>query len=322
MIKTINYLELILATISFFTLSLKAEDQSNYRKIFTPLPKNAFLPEDLKGDQKVLKSKVALGKKLYMDPLLSKTGKLSCNTCHQLENFGVDNEATSKGHNGKRGERNSPTVYNAALHFVQFWDGRALTVEEQALGPIMNPAEMGLRDSAELEKKISEINEYKKLFKNAFPLDNNPINSINIAKAIGTFERTLIAPAKFDLYLQGGNNLTKKELNGLSIFVNSGCIACHNGTLLGGNMYQKLGLVVPYATYDLGRYKVTKNESDKYFFKVPSLRNITKTAPYFHDGSIKTLPEAITLMGKHQLGKDLTSSEVKSIILFLNTLQN
>lgn len=265
---------------------------------------------------------VELGKKLYLDPILSVNDKISCNSCHQLDNFGVDGEATSPGHDGSRGGRNSPTVYNAYKHVAQFWDGRAKDVEEQALGPILNPIEMGMASEEEVVKKLKSSDEYPKLFQEAFG-DENGLTYKNIGVAIGAFERTLDTPSRFDKYLAGDkSSLTADEKKGLQQFIDSGCIACHNGTYLGGMMYQKLGLVHPYPdNKDLGRYEVTKNEADKEVFKVPSLRNVTKTGPYFHDGSVETIEEAVKLMAYHQLGKELTSDEVTSIVTFLKTLE-
>jgi cytochrome c peroxidase len=269
----------------------------------------------------VTQEKVALGKRLYMDTRFSANGDLSCNSCHKLDNFGVDNEPTSPGTKGQRGGRNSPTVYNAALHVAQFWDGRAADVEAQALGPVLNPIEMGVASEAEVVKKIKGDKDYVASFKKAFPEERDPITFKNFGRAIGAFERTLLTPSRFDRFLKGDDSaLTKDEIAGLKTFTEAGCITCHNGVGVGGSMYQKLGLVKPYSTKDLGRFEHTKSESDKYFFKVPSLRNVEKTAPYFHDGSIKTLEEAVKIMGEYQLGRTLDDSQVQSIVTFLRSL--
>lgn len=269
-----------------------------------------------------------LGKKLYYENALSVNGKLSCNSCHLLDNFGVDNEPTSPGHNDIRGERNSPTVYNAYFHIAQFWDGRAADLKEQAAGPVLNPVEMGMPDSNAAVSSIKKIKDYVKYFKIAFPKEENPITYDNITEAIGEFEKTLATPAPFDDYLEGDlTALNDNQKKGLSLFIEKGCITCHMGGGLGGSMYQKFGLVKgPYWEYtgselqDKGRESFTGNEADRYFFKVPSLRNVAKTAPYFHDGSVEDLGEAIKIMSVTQLGKELTNEEVNSIKAFLKSL--
>jgi cytochrome c peroxidase len=265
-------------------------------------------------------SKIALGEKLYFEKKLSINNTISCNSCHMLDKFGVDNEATSPGHDGTRGGRNSPSSYNAALHFRQFWDGRAKDVEEQALGPILNPIEHGLRTEKDAIEKISTP-EYVAMFNKAFPGEKNPMLYKNIGRAIGAFERTLMTPSRFDDYLKGDiHALNEQERAGLETFMQVGCTSCHNGVAIGGTSYQKLGVVKKYPTKDLGRYEVTKKRRDKYKFKVPGLRNVTKTQPYFHDGSIKTLSEAIDVMAEYQLNKKLTKEEIASIKSFLSSL--
>ncbi len=290
-------------------------DETRLKQFFEPLPESII-------DEEKNAALIKLGKKLYMDPRLSVNDKISCNSCHSLNNFGVDNEPTSPGHEGKRGGRNSPTTMNAALHIAQFWDGRAATVEEQALGPILNPVEMGMPDAAAVVKKLKGIDEYKALFAEAFSDEKDPFKYENIGVAIGAFERTLLTPSRFDDFLNGDKDaLSQKEQKGLQKFINMGCVNCHNGVVIGGNSYKKIGLVEPYETSDMGRFEVTKIESDKKVFKVPSLRNITKTAPYFHDGSVETLDEAIRLMAKHQLGHDHDShGMVEQIKAFLGSL--
>jgi cytochrome c peroxidase len=256
-----------------------------------------------------------------MDKRFSLDKDISCNTCHDLANFGVDNEPTSSGHKAQLGGRNSPSVYNAALLATQFWDGRAADVEAQALGPVLNPIEMAMPSEAEVVKRIKENQDYVAMFKAAFKDDQDPVTFQNFGKAIGAFERTLLTPGRFDQYLKGDDQaLTAAELKGLITFRDTGCTSCHMGSTLGGQMFQKIGLVKPYQTKDLGRYEITKNETDKFVFRVPSLRNVSKTAPYFHDGSVKTLEEAIVLMGRHQLGKELTGEQVSDIAVFLATL--
>ncbi len=289
-------------------------DVASLKLFFSPLPESII-------DEKENAALIKLGKKLYLDPKLSVNDKISCNSCHSLSNYGVDNEPTSPGHAGERGGRNSPTTMNAALHISQFWDGRASTVEEQALGPILNPVEMGMSKNADVVNKIKENEEYKELFTEAFSEEKHPFNYNNIGVAIGAFERTLLTPSRFDDFLKGDEDaLNKSEKRGLKKFINAGCTTCHNGVVIGGNSYKKIGLVEPYETSDLGRYEVTKLESDKKVFKVPSLRNVAKTAPYFHDGSVETLDEAIRLMAKHQLGQEVGDGFVKDVKAFLGSL--
>lgn len=281
----------------------------------------APLPADMYGGATVSREVVDLGRMLYHEKRLSKSHEIACNSCHLVDAFGVDNQPTSSGHKGERGGRNSPTTFNAALQFVQFWDGRAPTIEEQAKGPVLNPIEMAMPDETFVLKVLHSIPGYEAAFKAAFPGEADPITYDNMAKAIGAFERGLVTPSRFDKYLAGDTSaLTAEEQAGLDTFVTTGCTACHSGVLVGGGMYQKLGLVKPYDTKDTGRMEVTKNEADRFMFKVPQLRNIAMTAPYFHDGSIATLEEAVRRMADHQLGKTLTDAEVASIVTFLNSL--
>jgi cytochrome c peroxidase len=286
------------------------------------------LPEVAENvDNPITKEKVELGKMLFFDVRLSKDNTQSCNTCHNLNTFGVDNNSFSAGNDGGLGGRNSPTVLNAALHIAQFWDGREPDVEAQAGGPILNPVEMAMPSEEAVLKRLSGIEEYVKLFGKAFPEEETSITYDNLKKAIGAFERKLITPTKFDDYIAGNDDaLSSDEKEGLQTYINSGCVTCHRGNLLGGKMYQKFGLYADYWDFtksekiDNGKFDVTQNEADKYIFKVPSLRNIEKTAPYFHDGSVQELPDAIRIMAKVQVNKDLSDEEVNKIIIFLNTL--
>lgn len=283
------------------------------------------LPDKMPGFENVSKEQIELGKKLYFDKRLSINDQQSCNSCHILDNHGagVDNHPVSNGAlPGKKGERNSPTVLNAGFHIAQFWDGRAKDLIEQAKGPILNPVEMAMPSESEVVKKISAIAEYQEMFQKAFPNEKNPITYENIAKAIAAFESTLITQDRFDDFLKGNvDALSKEEIQGLKTFIEVGCIQCHNGALLGGNSFQKMGKLNPYEnTKDLGLYNVTKKEEDKYVFKVPSLRNVALTAPYFHDGSVQTLEEAVKKMAWLQLNKELSQEEIKSIVSFLNAL--
>lgn len=270
---------------------------------------------------------VNLGYHLYHDTRLSMKGNNSCNSCHNLNTFGVDNLSTSPGDEGKNGERNSPTTLNAALHAFQFWDGRAKDVEEQAGMPILNPVEMNIPNKQFLVDRLKKIPLYQDLFKKAFPDSKDPITYENLQKAIGAFERKLITPSRFDKYLAGDKSaLTLQEKKGLVAFTTNGCTQCHSGALLGGNQYQKFGVYSNYWEHtgskkiDEGKYVVTKDTNDKYIFKVPSLRNIEKTGPYFHDGSISSLDSAVKIMGRVQLGRQIDDEDTRNIVAFLKAL--
>lgn len=282
-----------------------------------PLPAAYPAPHNPITDEKV-----ALGRMLYFDTRLSKNHDVSCNTCHDLAKFGVDGRKVSLGHRQQPGKRNSPTVYNAAGHFVQFWDGRAAHVEEQASGPMMNPVEMASPGADKIEAVIRSIPQYVELFKKAFPEDKEPTNIKNMTQAIGAFERKLTTPGRFDKFLAGDKTaLTDAEKIGLNRFIDTGCTACHMGALVGGTMYQKAGLIKPWPNQDdPGRAEVTKAEADRMMFKVPSLRNIAETGPYFHDGSVPKLEDAVKTMAAHQLGRDLKDDEIASIVAFLKAL--
>jgi len=281
------------------------------------------LPATMPGSENDTPEIIALGKKLYFDVRLSIEDNQSCNTCHAVDfnGAGVDNLPTSPGSIVKTiGTRNSPTVLNAGFHFTQFWDGRSPDLQDQAKGPILNPVEMGMPSESAVEKKIGAITEYKEMFKAA----GMEITYDNLAEAIAAFERTLITKDRFDMFLKGNPQALKdNEIEGLGLFIDKGCTTCHTGELLGGNMYQKMGLLKPYAdTVDKGRFEVTGLENDKYMFKVPSLRNIALTAPYFHDGKVKTLKEATILMADIQLAKTLTDDEANKIVSFLESLSD
>ena len=267
-------------------------------------------------------AKVDLGRMLYYDTRLSKNRTVSCNSCHDLASFGDDGLATSKGIDAQLGGRSAPTVYNAAIHIAQFWDGRAADVEAQAVGPILNPIEMGMPDEAYVLRVLKSIPGYVEAFAKAFPEDPESVTYANVGKAIGAFERKLMTPSKFDDFLKGDEKaLTDAEKHGLNLFVTTGCTVCHNGMGVGGHLYQKLGLVKEWPTKDLGRFAATKNEADKYFFKVPSLRNITETAPYLHDGSIASLEEMVAKMAEYQLGRTISAEDTKAIVTFLGSLK-
>ncbi len=267
------------------------------------------------------KAVIDLGRMLYFEPRLSKNHDISCASCHPLDRFGADGQPTSPGHKGLRGGRNSPTTLNASLHIAQFWDGRAPTLEDQAKGPVLNPIEMAMPDEKSVVAVLESIPGYVEAFAAAFPNNDPPLSYDNMARAIGAFERGLLTPSKFDHWLRGKSDaLSAAERTGLDVFVTTGCTACHAGVGIGGGAYQKLGLVRPYPTEDVGRSAVTKNEAEKFFFKVPSLRNVTKTGPWLHDGSVATIEEMVTVMARHQLGKELSDDDVGAIVTFLGSL--
>ena len=270
----------------------------------------------------ITEEKVALGRMLYYDPRLSRGQDVSCNSCHELNKYGVDNQPVSDGDKGQKGTRNSPTVYNAAGHFVQFWDGRAANVEEQAKGPILNPVEMAMPDEKRVLAVIDSMPEYVEAFQKAFPGEKHPVTFDNLAKAIGAFERNLVTVSRWDKFLGGDQAaLSDAEKAGLNKFLDVGCQTCHNGIYVGGSMFQKLGLAKPWDNAkDPGRFSVTKQETDRMVFKVPTLRNVEKTAPYYHDGSITALDEAVRQMADHQLARTLSKEEADSIVTFLKAL--
>jgi len=264
---------------------------------------------------------VELGKKLYFDPRLSKSGFISCNSCHNLSMGGTDNIPTSIGDKWQQGPINAPTVLNSSLNVAQFWDGRAADLKAQAGGPIANPGEMGF--THELAVGVLEtIPEYVREFKVVFGKDKIDIDQVTAA--IAEFEKTLVTPnSRFDQFLLGKKDaLTADEQAGWKLFKDSGCVACHNGEALGGTSFQKMGLVEPYKTTAAaqGRADVTKKDADRMMFKVPTLRNVEMTYPYFHDGAVWTLKEAVDLMGRLQLGKKFTDKENAQVVAFLKTL--
>jgi cytochrome c peroxidase len=294
------------------------------KKAFNPRLLRRFVPARATiADAEPSPAKLELGRMLYHEKRLSKSQEVSCNSCHQLDRYGVDSEATSKGHNGQRGGRNAPTVFHAAGHFGQFWDGRAATVEEQALGPILNPLEMAAPSEKYVVQVLASMPQYVAAFKKAFPTEKDPLSFVNVGRAIGAFERKLTTRARWDDYLEGKTTaLSDQEVEGLKLFTNLGCMGCHTGEFLGGSMYEKVGAVEPWpGQKDQGRYDLTRRDADRMLFKVPTLRNISETGPYFHDGSAKTLPEAVTLMGRHQLGLQLDAAEVDAIVTWLNSLK-
>ncbi|HEX8961816.1 MAG TPA: cytochrome-c peroxidase [Rhodocyclaceae bacterium] len=280
----------------------------------TPLPQAVPLDPE----------KVALGARLFHDTRLSHDDTVACASCHKLDQAGVDGRRTALGIGGQVGTVNAPTVFNSAFNFVQFWDGRAASLEEQAAGPVHNPLEMG-SDWPEVIGKLNEDHWYHNTFGHLYA---GGISAAAIKDAIATFERSLVTPdSRFDRWLRGEKTLSDRELRGYALFKDLGCASCHQGVNVGGNFYAGLGVFGNFfadrgkdAPEDQGRFNVTGKEADRHFFKVPSLRNVARTAPYFHDGSVRTLSEAIRLMGKYQLGRDLSPAETALIADFLGTL--
>ena len=267
---------------------------------------------------------VELGKRLFSDPRLSRDNSISCASCHDLDKGGDDGLQHSIGIDGQKGDINAPTIFNSAYNFRLFWDGRANTLEEQVSGPVHHPKEMG-SSWAEILKKLKQD---KALVKDFAAVFDKGLTSENIESVIAEFQRSLITPSRFDRYLKGDETaITENELQGYKKFKSYGCVACHQGVNIGGNMFQKFGVMGDYFegaeapdTVDLGRFNVTGREADKHVFKVPSLRNIALTAPYFHNGTVKTLPEAVDVMFKFQLGRPAPDEDRALIVTFLKAL--
>lgn len=295
------------------------------------LPETAPAP----ADNPTTAEKVELGRMLYFDPRFSTTGTVSCNSCHNLMLGGDDNRSVSMGVHGKTGGRSAPTVWNAAFSSTQFWDGRAASLEEQAKGPVVNPVEMGMSDLEKAMDRVRSIPGYKPYFVRAFG-DENPMTVDNAAKAVAAFERTLITPnSPYDRYVKGEKNaLDEQQQRGMKTFAEAGCTSCHSGPAFNGPaMEPGKGYFMKFPTFenseyvtryelmkDKGLYEVTGKDSDAHLFKVPTLRNIALTAPYFHAGSVPTLSEAVKVMAKVQLNKDLNDEQVNDIVAFLNSL--
>jgi cytochrome c peroxidase len=297
-----------------------------------PLPDKAPVPKD----NPMTPQKIELGKMLFFDPRLSMDGTISCNTCHNVMFHGGDGRPVGSGIHGQRGGRGSPTVWNAAFYSVQFWDGRAPTLEEQAKGPVTNSVEMGMTSHDLVIERIRQIPGYITAFKKAYPKEKDPITTNNLVKAIASYERTLITPnSPFDKYLKGNKKaISAQAIRGYKLVNEIGCTSCHAGNHFSGEGFQiGEGNYQPFPqipgskydkmydlTSDLGRYEVTKKAEDKNHWRVPTWRNVAITAPYFHNGKVKTLDEAVRVMGKTQLDMDLTNAQVADIVAFLNTL--
>jgi cytochrome c peroxidase len=295
------------------------------RTVLAALPAAAESPNNPLTDEKV-----QLGRMLYFDKRLSKNQDLACVSCHDLDGFGIDVRekdgkrlAVSLGHRDQAGVRNTPTVYNAGLAFVQFWDGRATDVEDQALKPMTNPVEMAMPDEAAVVRVVESIPGYVEAFSAAFPDERQPITAKTISHAIGAYERKLVTPGRFDRFMKGDlTALEPVELHGLQLFFDVGCTQCHTGAGIGGTQFQKLGTVKPWPNLkDEGRFEQTKDPKDRFVFKVPTLRNVGRTAPYLHDGSIETLEEIVRKMAEHQSTRGtLKPAETAALVAFLRTL--
>ena len=295
------------------------------------LPSEAPAP----ADNPTTPEKVELGQMLYLDPRFSSTGTVSCNSCHNVMLGGEDNRAVSMGVHGQTGGRSAPTVWNSGFSSAQFWDGRAASLEEQAKGPVTNPIEMGMGELEEAMNRVRDIPGYKGYFEKAFGTDN-PMTVENAAKAVAAYERTLITPnSAYDRYVKGDKKaLSEQQLRGMNSFASVGCTACHSGAAFNGPaMSPGSGFFMKFPTFtdndyvkqykladDTGRFTVTKNEADKHMWKVPTVRNAALTAPYFHNGSVATLDEAVRVMAKVQLNQDLTDGQVADIVAFLSAL--
>lgn len=295
------------------------------------LPEVAPAPKD----NPTTAEKVTLGKMLFFDTRFSETGTVSCFSCHNVMEGGDDHRSVSIGVHGKKGGRNSPTVWNAAFHATQFWDGRAASLEDQAKGPVVNPVEMGMTDLPAALKRVQSIPGYKTYFDAAFGAGNS-ITIDNAAKAVAAYERTLITPnSPYDLYVKGDKSaMTEQQVQGMKTFAVKGCIACHSGAAFNGvTTTTTSGVFMKVPTFsdneyvkkyaldeDKGRYEATKKEEDKHLWRVPTLRNLTHTAPYMHNGKVKTMEEAVKVMAKIQLNTDLTEKETTDIVAFLGAL--
>jgi cytochrome c peroxidase len=290
--------------------------------IFQRLPKDMGTPEF-----PLTKERVHLGRLLFFDPRPSVDANVACATCHQPSQYGSDALPKSIGVRQRVLDRNAPTVLNSALNFVNNWRGDRENVEDQAIRALTSPNSSGQPDERAVIDRLQRIPGYQALFEAAFPGDPHPITVNNAGKAIGAYERTLMTPSPFDDYLAGNvNALSPNARAGLEKFINTGCVACHNGVGVGGGTYQKFGVVEDYwaatgsRAVDAGRADVTKDPADQYVFRVASLRNVARTAPYFHDGSVATLPDAVVAMGRVQLGVKLAGADVRDIVAFLESL--
>lgn len=304
----------------------EAEVEEPSARIAKEIPRHVTLfgvvPEHMHEGDPPPAPLVDLGRMLFFDARLSADQSVSCNSCHALDRYGVSPEATSGTPVEGATARNAPSVYNAALQFRQYWDGRGEDIEHATRLALTDPQQMGEATQSSVVDAVRGLPGYREAFAAAYPGDDDPITFGAIGKALGTFQRTLVTPgSKLDLYQSGNlDALSEAQLLGFERFIDTGCVSCHAGPLVGGAMYQRLGAAKPFETEDRGVARVSGSDRDLNLFKVPSLRNVVQTGPWLHDGSVKTLPEVIRLMGDRQLGRDLGEEEVASILMFLDAL--
>jgi cytochrome c peroxidase len=331
--NTRSIAEIIGSVIFLFTISLlcttvlhaadaDVELMNKSKAIFGPLPPSMPLTEN-----PITPEKVKLGSMLFWEPRISVDGTVSCVKCHPMGLYAADGLKKAIGNNCKENPRNAPTIFNAAAQISEHWIGNRTSVEDQAKQALIGPPSFGMPNYESVEKVLKGMKGYAAMFKAAFPNDKDPVTVDNFAKAVGAFERTLMTPAPFDDFMQGNEKaLTAQQKQGLQTFMDTGCLTCHFSPYLGGQIYQKFGVFEPYEKYtksglvDEGRFAVTKNPSDKFVFKVPVLRNVAETPPYFHDGSVAKLADAAMIMAKIQLAKDLTQEQAGDIAAFLASL--
>lgn len=296
--------------------------------LFKPLPADAGTPE-----RPLSKERIELGRILFFEPRLAVDDRISCATCHQPSFYGAEPLAVSMGPSGKLLPRNTPTIFNTALQFVQHYGGNRSDVEDQAVRALPSPFAYQQKDLKAAEEKLRSLPGYRPLFERAFPGEADPVTVKNLGLAIGAYERVLITPAPFDKFLKGDTGaLSAQAKRGLDKFMVTGCSGCHNGVLLGGQTYQKFGITADYWTLtgskpndvhkgiDKGRFQDTRQEADAFMFKVQQLRNVAVTPPFFHDGSVAKLDDAVRIMAKLQLGRDLPAADIADIVAFLESL--
>jgi cytochrome c peroxidase len=305
-----------------FATDTDSDLMSRASAIFGPLP--ASMPSQ---DNPITPEKVKLGKVLFWESRISIDRTVSCAKCHAVGLYTTDGLRLAIGNNCKVNPRNAPTLFNAASQISEHWIGNRTSVEDQAKQALVGPPSFGMTNYESVEKILRGMSGYAAMFKEAFPGDKEPVTADNFAKAIGAFERTLVTPAPFDDFMRGNAKaLTDQQKIGLKTYMDTGCITCHFSPYVGGQMYQKFGLFEPYEKYtksqkvDEGRFAVTKNPTDKFVFKVPVLRNVAETSPYFHDGSVDKLADAVMIMAKIQLAKDLAKEQISDIVAFLTSL--
>lgn len=318
---------LLLACVALFWNDWQSDKRAAMKEVeWMPLvPLDFGLTQPIPRELPLNPGKVALGKRLFHDVRLSADDSVSCASCHDLSGGGVDNRARSVGVNGGVGGINAPTVLNSGFNFVQFWDGRAPTLEAQVDGPVNHPLEMA-SNWGQVLGKLMQDEDYRVRFLGAYP---DGINSTNVKDAIATFERSLVTTdSPFDLYLRGDKTaLDAPALHGWQLFQSYGCVSCHQGVNFGGNFYERMGLMGDYfgdrgnpTEADNGRYNVTHDEADRHYFRVPPLRNVALSYPYFHDGSVDHLNDAVRTMAKYQLGRAMPDDDVEAIVAFLISL--